>query len=115
MALRLNRDGLEQALRLVEDAEFRLNSIWSESQPSSTAAARYVAEHGLEAFGRWHLAIDDAQSDGTPARFALPYGDFRSLHASVVERIKIDAERAGQTEIARAADDILDLLARFTC
>ena len=115
MTVRLNREGLEQALTLVENADFRLNSIWSESKPSSGAAERYIADHGLEAFGRWHLAVDETQSEGSPARFVLPYGDFRSLHASVVERIRIDAERDGQNEIAQAADSILDLLARFTC
>jgi hypothetical protein len=115
MAIRLNREGLEQALSLVENTDFRLNSIWSESKPSSVAAERYIADHGLEAFGRWHLAVDESPSEGSPARFALPYGDFRSLHVSVVERIKTDAERDGQSEIAQAADSILDLLARFTC
>ena len=115
MALVVNQDGLEQAIKLVENVDFRLNSIWKENRPSTAAEDRYIAEHGLEAFARWHLAVDTGAQEGSKERYALPYGDFRSLHSTSVEQIKRQAEQSGQADIAHAADEILDLLARFTC
>jgi len=115
MALVVNQDGLEQAIDLVKKAEFRLNSVWNENRPSDAAEDRYIAEHGLDAFARWHLAVDTDAQDGSKGRYVLPYGDFRSLHSTSVEQIRRQAELSGQSGIVHAADEILDLLAKYTC
>ncbi|MCC6616729.1 MAG: hypothetical protein IT320_24860 [Anaerolineae bacterium] len=115
MALVVNQDGLEQAIDLVKKADFRLNSVWDENRPSDAAEDRYIAEHGLDAFARWHLAVNTEAQDGSKDRYVLPYGDFRSLHSTGVEQIKRQAETTGQADIANAADEILELLSKYTC
>lgn len=115
MAIVVNRAGLEQAIKLVEKANFRLNSVWGENRPSQAAEDRYIADHGLAAFGLWHLAINTDVQEGSKDRYALPYGDFRSLHSTSVEQIRHQAQLNGQGDLVQAADEILDLLARFTC
>ncbi|MCA9906409.1 MAG: hypothetical protein KC547_21285 [Anaerolineae bacterium] len=115
MTIVVNQEGLEQAIKLVEKADFRLNSVWAENRPSTAAEDRYIADQGLNAFGLWHLAINtDAQED-SKERYAFPYGDFRSLHSTSVEQIRHQAQLNGQGDLVQAADEILDLLVRFTC
>lgn len=113
MSLIVNQAGLEQALKLAEDAQFRLNTIWSSNRPTDQAGAAFIDTHGLNAYGAWHLAIDPTLPETDAARYQLPYGDFRSVHYSGVRSIKQVAERDGQTDLSDAAEEILDLLDRF--
>lgn len=113
MSLVLNPTGLDQALKLAEQAQFRLNTIWATNRPTDTAADTYIAKHGLDAYAAWHLAVDPNAPEGSKDRFQLPYGDFNSVHYSGVRSIKQIAERDGQPELREAADEILDLLDRF--
>ncbi len=113
MPLVLNPTGLEQALKLAEQAQFRLNTIWSNNRPTDTAADSYIDQNGLDAYAAWHLAIDPTLPETSKARYQLPYGDFKSVHYSGVRSIKQIAERDGEAELRDAADEILDLLDRF--
>ena len=46
-----------------------------------------------QAYGRWHLGVDDAHGPQTKSRYKFPYGDFESVHRCAV----LSAEsRAGQ-------------------
>jgi hypothetical protein len=66
---------------------------WSEHQPSTEQENRFIESHGLEEYGKWHLAFDDQQPKDTKQRYKFPYGDFKKVHRCAV----IAAEsRAGQ-------------------
>jgi hypothetical protein len=113
MTLALNTQGLQHALKLVEEAHFRLNTVWASSRPTPEAEAKYREQQGLDTYANWYLAVDTSQPEGSATRYQLPYGDFRSVHHTGVKQAKLAAERDGQTEIVNAADEILDLLDRF--
>jgi hypothetical protein len=66
---------------------------WSEHQPSAEAENKFIEEHGYAEYGKWHLGIDDAESEETKGRYKFPYGDFKKVHRCGV----LAAEnRAGQ-------------------
>lgn len=113
MTLALNTKGLQHALNLVEEAQFRLNTVWTTSRPTPEAEVKYREQNGLDAYANWYLAVDTSQPESSAARYQLPYGDFRSVHQTGVKQAKQTAEREGQTQIVNAADEILDLLDRF--
>jgi hypothetical protein len=49
--------------------------------------------HGFEEYSKWHLGIDDEQSEDTKRRYSFPYGDFKKVHRCAL----LSAEsRAGQ-------------------
>ena len=53
--------GFDYAKRLIhEDKAVRDDrDAWSEDQPSAAQENAFIEEHGIEAYGRWHLAVDD--------------------------------------------------------
>jgi hypothetical protein len=113
MSLKVNETGLAQALTLMKQAQFRLNTIWDANRPSPEVEDNYINQHGMDAYAAWHLAIDTAAPDGSKARYQLPYGDFKSVHHTGVRRISQHAQRDGQTELVDAAEEILDLFDRY--
>jgi hypothetical protein len=113
MSLKVNEAGLAQALTLMKQAQFRLNTIWASNRPTPAAEDSFIAQHGLDAYAAWHLAIDPTAPEDSKARYQLPYGDFKSVHHTGVRRINELAQRDGQTELADAAEEILDLFDRY--
>jgi hypothetical protein len=95
MSVKLNRRGLDHAKALVEKGRIVVDErdAWSEHQPSTRRENEFIREHGYAEYGRWHLGIDDDQSEETKARYKFPYGDFKDVHRCAV----LSAEsRAGQ-------------------
>jgi hypothetical protein len=93
--MRLNATGYEHARRLVEDRKVVLDERddWSEHQPSAAQENAYIEEHGMRAYARWHLGIDETHGEDTKSRYKFPYGDFENVHRCAV----LSAEsRAGQ-------------------
>jgi hypothetical protein len=95
MAVKLNRSGLEHAMRLVDDGKFVFDErdAWSEHQPSTRAENDFIERHGIAQFAKWHLGINDEKPADTKGRYEFPYGDFENVHRCGV----LTAEsRAGQ-------------------
>ena len=95
MTVTLNNRGYDHARALVDEGKVVLDDrdAWSEHQPSAQEENEYIAAHGWDAFGRWHLGIDDTKNPETKARYRFPYGDFDDVHRCAV----LSAEsRAGQ-------------------
>ena len=95
MSVKLNEQGYEHAQRLVREKKVVLDARdqWSEHQPSTEDENRYLRDHGIAEYGKWHLGIDSSAGEDTKGRYSFPYGDFVSVHRSGV----IAAEaRAGQ-------------------
>jgi hypothetical protein len=95
MAVTLHRAGYDHARRLIEEGRVVLDErdAWSEHQPSAADENAFIEAHGYDAYGRWHLGIDDVRDRETKGRYKFPYGDFRDIHRCGV----LAAEsRAGQ-------------------
>ncbi len=70
----LNGDAVRNAERLIGNGKVDSSTEWSDGQPSTDDENEFIDEHGYEAFGEWHLAIDTKpvrrRKAGTPSRSA---------------------------------------------
>jgi hypothetical protein len=101
MAVRLHNPGYEHATKLINDGHVVLDDRddWSEHQRSAREENDFIAEHGWNAYGRWHLGVDDESRKETKEHWKFPYGDFKDVHRCAI----LSAEsRAAQ----RKYDDI---------
>jgi hypothetical protein len=111
-AAALNRAGYNYAKRLIADGSYILDARddWSEHNPTASKENEYIKQHGIRAYGRWHLGIDPSQDENNKGRYKFPYGDFERVHRCAV----LSAEsRAGQykyTDIEQAAAHIHGML-----
>jgi hypothetical protein len=105
MAVRLNERGYAHARKAVSERNVVIDDRddWSEHRPSADAENRFIEEHGFDAFGRWHLGIDDDQREETKGRYKFPYGDFEKVHRCGVLAAESRAGQYGHTDIELAA------------
>jgi hypothetical protein len=112
MAIKLNESAQQQGENLIKEGRYVLDrrDDWSEHQPSAALENDFISQNGWDEYGKWFLAIDDAEDAETKARYRFPYGDFTSVHRCGV----ISAEsRAGQyrhPDVEDAAKHLLRLL-----
>lgn len=95
MAIKLNTTAFNHAKELINQGEVVRDErdAWSEHQPSSRKENEFIRLHGFEEYSKWHLGIDDEQSEDTKRRYSFPYGDFKKVHRCAL----LSAEsRAGQ-------------------
>jgi hypothetical protein len=93
--MRLNTRAYKHAQRLIEQRAvvFDQRDDWSEHQPSAAQENAYIRDHGIQAYARWYLGVDEAQDEDNKGRYKFPYGDFEKVHRCGV----LSAEsRAGQ-------------------
>lgn len=93
--MKLNQRAYEHARQLIADGRVTLDErdAWSEHQPSTRDENRFIEEHGIDVYARWHLGIDESQPASNKSRYRFPYGDFVTVHRCGV----LAAEsRAGQ-------------------
>ena len=106
----VNDQGVRNAERLIRDGRVDADTDWSEGQPSTDAENDFIEQHGYEAFGEWHLAIDPDAGDDTKRRYAFPFGDFSKVHRDGLTSAKQRAAQYEHVEIERAAERLLDQL-----
>jgi hypothetical protein len=95
MKTRLNKSAYEHAKKLIGEEQVVLDERddWSEHRPSARQENEFIHEHGFEEYGKWHLGINEQESEQSKGRYKFPYGDFERVHRCGV----IAAEsRAGQ-------------------
>jgi hypothetical protein len=65
MAVKLSRTSCEHARKLIKDGQLVLDErdAWSEHQPSTEKETRFIREHGMAEYGKWHLGMDDEKAD----------------------------------------------------
>ena len=82
MAVKLNRTAFDHAKTLIAEERFVLDDRddWSEHQPSAEEENRFIQQHGLAEFAKWHLGLDDEQDEDNKGRYKFPYGDFERVH-----------------------------------
>ena len=107
MSLKVNPQAVAQALRLVEEGKYALNSVWTANAPSEAQMTEFRRAHGDEALYEWFLARDEKDQP------VLPFGDFRRVHRSGVVAAKRYAEKSGDQGVIDAAESILDLFDRM--
>ena len=74
MAVKLSRRAYTHAKNLIAERRVVLDErdAWSEHQPSAREENAFIAEHGWEEYGRWHLGIDDERRSDTKDHYKFP-------------------------------------------
>jgi hypothetical protein len=76
----LNDRAVARARKLIKARQYVLDSDWGEVAPTPDDENAYLKSHSWEEFADWHLGLTDGATDGTKARYAFVFGDFRRVH-----------------------------------
>jgi hypothetical protein len=112
MPVRLNQSAYDHARGLVDDGRVVLDERddWSEHRPSTRMENAYIEQHGIRAYARWHLGIDDEQDEQNKGRYKFPYGDFEQVHRCGLLAAESRAGQRRYTDIQLAAAHLHGML-----
>jgi hypothetical protein len=112
MAVKLNNRGYDHAKSLIEDRHVVLDDRdeWSEHRPPAREENRYIEEHGMRAYGRWFLGVDDEHGEDTKSHYKFPYSDFEKVHRCGVLSAEARAGQRKYTDIENAAAHLHGML-----
>jgi hypothetical protein len=106
----VNDDAVARARRLIDARQYVLRSEWGEVQPRAEDQNAFLERHTWEEYAEWHLGLTEGAQDGTKARYAFVYGDFRRLHRMGLISAHYRAAEWGHKDIELAAHDLLQYL-----
>jgi hypothetical protein len=110
----VNPAGLAHARELIEKKQYVLESEWGDAQPKAADENAYLENHDWEEYAAWHLGLTEGANDGTKARYAFVYGDFRRLHRMGLVASLYRAAEWRHREIMRAAYELIQELDEAT-
>jgi hypothetical protein len=106
----INESGVAKARELIAARQYVLDSDWGEVQPRADAQNTFLESHSWEEYAAWHLGLTDGAADGTKARYAFVYGDFRRVHRTGLIACVYRASEWRHKDVELAAHDLLQLL-----
>ena len=106
----VNERAVARARRMIDARQYVLDSDWGEVQPDADAENRFLARHGWDEYAEWFLGLTEGAKDGTKARCAFVFGDFRRIHRSGIIACHYRAAEWRHKEIELAAHDLLQRL-----
>jgi pimeloyl-ACP methyl ester carboxylesterase len=106
----LNESAVSKARELIAARQYVLDSDWGDAQPGSEAQNAFLAGHSWDEYAAWHLGLTDGANDGTKARYAFVYGDFRRVHRAGLIACVYRASEWRHKAIELAAHDLLQRL-----
>jgi hypothetical protein len=106
----VNERGVAHARELIDKRQYVLSSAWGDVQPGAEEETAYLASHSWDEYSAWHLGLTDGANDGTKARYAFVYGDFRRLHRMGLIACLYRAAEWRHKEVERAAYELLQHL-----
>jgi hypothetical protein len=109
-AYSVNEAAVDRARRLIDARQYVLSSDWGEVQPRAPAENAFLERHSWEEYAEWHLGLTEGAADGTKARYAFVYGDFRRLHRIGLIACVYRAMEWRHKDVERAAYDLLQRL-----
>jgi hypothetical protein len=112
MAVKLNARAYDHARSLIQDRKVVLDDRdeWSEHRPSAAQENRFIEEHGIQAYGRWFLGVDDEQAEDRKGHYKFPYSDFEKVHRCGVLSAEVRAGQQKYLDIERAAAHLHGML-----
>jgi hypothetical protein len=108
----VNEAGVARARELIAAKQYVLDSDWGELQPNAAAQTAFLERHSWDDYAAWHLGLTEGAKDGTKARYAFVYGDFRRLHRTALIASVYRASEWRHKQIELAAHDLLQELDR---
>lgn len=70
----------------------------------------YLKSHAWDDYAKWHFGLTVGAKDGTKARYAFVYGDFRRIHRMGLIACSYRAAESRHKEIELTADELLQYL-----
>lgn len=108
----LNRRAVSHARRLIDARQYVLESDWGEVQPRADDENALLESRGWNYYALWHLGLTEGATDGTKARYAFVYGDFRRVHRSGIIAVHFRAAEWRHKAVELAAHRLLQHLDR---
>jgi hypothetical protein len=106
----VNDRAVEFALELIAKRQYVLDSRWGDVQPKAADENAFLEDHSFDDYALWHLGLTEGANDGTKARYAFVYGDFRRLHRMGLIACHYRAAEWRHKDIELAAHDLLQAL-----
>jgi hypothetical protein len=106
----VNDRAVEHARRLIDARQYVLQSDWGRVQPRAADENAFLEKHGWDEYAAWHLALTDDATDGTKARYAFVYGDFRRVHRMGLIACHYRAAEWRHKSVELAAHELLQRL-----
>ncbi len=110
----INPRAVAHAERLIDARQYVLDSDWGEVQPRADAENDYLDRHSWDDYALWHLGLTDGAADGTKARYAFMYGDFRRVHRTGLIACQFRAAEWRHKAVELAAHELLQRLDRVS-
>jgi hypothetical protein len=107
---RLNERAVAHARELIDKRQYVLDSDWGEVQPRADDENRFLKSHSWDDYAEWHLGLTEGANDGTKARYAFVYGDFRRIHRTGIIACHFRAAEWRHKEVELAAHELLQYL-----
>ena len=95
---------------LIDARQYVLGSNWQGAQPRADEENAFLSSHSWEEYAEWHLGLTEGATDGTKARYAFVYGDFRRVHRTGLIACVYRAAEWRHKQIELAAFDLLQHL-----
>ena len=108
----VNDKAVARAERLIRARQYVLDSDWGEAQPRADDENAFLDRHAWDEYAEWHLGLTDGATDGTKARYAFVFGDFRRIHRSGIIACHFRAAEWRHKQIELAAHELLQLIDR---
>lgn len=108
----VNERAVARARERIEARQYVLDSDWGEVQPRAADQNAYLERHPWDEYAEWHLGLTAGAEDGTKARCAFVYGDFRRVHRSGLIACVYRAAEWRHKAVELAAHDLLQHLDR---
>ena len=106
----VNPAGVARARELIDARQYVLDSEWGEVQPKAADENAYLENHSWEEYAAWHLGLTEGANDGTKARYAFVFGDFRRLHRMGLIACVYRAAEWRHKDVELAAHELLQHL-----
>ncbi|UDY35137.1 hypothetical protein [Dermatobacter hominis] len=110
----VNPAAVARAEALIDARQYVLDSDWGAAQPGAAEQNAFLERHGWDEYAEWHLGLTEGATDGTKARYAFVYGDFRRVHRTALIACVYRAAEWRHKAVELAAHDLLQRLDRLT-
>ncbi len=112
MAIEVNQPGFEWAKRMIEEGRYVLDEHgdWDQINPDTSQQDEFIREHGVEAYGNWHLGVKVGGSYHEKTAYSFPYGDYHKVYRSGLIAAEERAAQYHHGAVEQAAKDLLAML-----
>src|SRR5690348_13456981 len=106
MTVILNWKGYDNATQMIAGGRFVVDRSGdrSEHHPNPAREDALIRLHGLDAFAKWHLGINDEKAPDSKEPFAFPFGGFAAVHRCALVTTKMRTGNCRHREIHEAAE-----------